>query len=41
MAERHGLKQLTFLARLATWADVVQEQAEAMARTFQEDRKGR
>ena len=31
MAERHGLKQLTFLTRVAAWADRVREQAEAMA----------
>ena len=31
MAERHGLKQLTCLARVAAWADRVREQAEAMA----------
>ena len=31
MAERHGLKQLTFVDRLTAWADEVREQAEAMA----------
>jgi hypothetical protein len=31
MAERHGLKQLTFVDRLSAWADQVRKQAEAMA----------
>jgi hypothetical protein len=31
MAERHGLKQPTFLDRLSAWADEIRDQAEAMA----------
>jgi hypothetical protein len=31
MAERHGLKQLTFVDRITAWADEVWEQAATMA----------
>ncbi len=31
MAERHGLKQLTFLDRLSAWANEIRAQAETMA----------